>query len=184
MSISHENNNGQNLSQLRHLLSQYVLQRELFKDTSRLWARNLGRDDRVLSHWGKEARHPFLDEHFTHFMTRFVVDSFVDSMNRQCLQLNNSSSPSQQYPDYPVYFPLTDVFDASLPPGRGDKKLLRQVALALGLESSGRLLKRAMQFGTRIVNKHVAGTVEMTGELRLEDILNPQLMKQSHEKKL
>ena len=27
-----------------------------------MWLRNLGRDDRVVSDWGREARHPFLDE--------------------------------------------------------------------------------------------------------------------------
>ncbi|KAI5853015.1 asparagine synthase-domain-containing protein [Morchella snyderi] len=35
---------------------------ELQLDLSRLGQRNLGRDDRVLSHWGREARYPFLDE--------------------------------------------------------------------------------------------------------------------------
>ena len=37
------------------------LQQELDKDIKRLWKRNLGRDDRVLSDHGKEARFPFLD---------------------------------------------------------------------------------------------------------------------------
>lgn len=31
---------------------------------SRLWIRNLGRDDRVVASTGREARHPFLDEDF------------------------------------------------------------------------------------------------------------------------
>ena len=31
-------------------------------DRARLWLRNLGRDDRVVSDWGCEARYPFLDE--------------------------------------------------------------------------------------------------------------------------
>lgn len=35
---------------------------ELQLDLSRLGQRNLGRDDRVLAHWGREARYPFLDE--------------------------------------------------------------------------------------------------------------------------
>lgn len=37
---------------------------ELELDVARLGKRNLGRDDRVISHWGKEARFPFLDETF------------------------------------------------------------------------------------------------------------------------
>lgn len=35
---------------------------ELKLDVSRLGKRNLGRDDRVMSHWGKEVRFPYLDE--------------------------------------------------------------------------------------------------------------------------
>jgi asparagine synthetase B (glutamine-hydrolysing) len=35
---------------------------ELLLDVGRLGKRNLGRDDRVLAHWGKEVRFPFLDE--------------------------------------------------------------------------------------------------------------------------
>jgi len=36
---------------------------ELELDVSRLGKRNLGRDDRVISNWGREARFPYLDEH-------------------------------------------------------------------------------------------------------------------------
>ncbi|KAM3552362.1 hypothetical protein MY1884_007249, partial [Beauveria asiatica] len=35
---------------------------ELRLDVGRLGKRNLGRDDRAMSHWGREARFPFLDE--------------------------------------------------------------------------------------------------------------------------
>lgn len=35
---------------------------ELELDVNRLGKRNLGRDDRVISHWSKEARFPYLDE--------------------------------------------------------------------------------------------------------------------------
>lgn len=35
---------------------------ELELDLSRLGKRNLGRDDRVSAHWGKEIRYPYLDE--------------------------------------------------------------------------------------------------------------------------
>jgi len=37
---------------------------ELKLDVDRLGKRNLGRDDRVISHWGREARFPYLDETF------------------------------------------------------------------------------------------------------------------------
>jgi asparagine synthetase B (glutamine-hydrolysing) len=38
------------------------LVQELRLDVGRLGRRNLGRDDRAMSHWGKEVRFPFLDE--------------------------------------------------------------------------------------------------------------------------
>jgi len=38
------------------------LQNELEIELSRLWQRNLGRDDRQVSRYGREARFPFLDE--------------------------------------------------------------------------------------------------------------------------
>lgn len=37
---------------------------ELNLDIGRLGKRNLGRDDRAITNWGKEARFPFLDENF------------------------------------------------------------------------------------------------------------------------
>lgn len=37
---------------------------ELKLDVSRLGKRNLGRDDRAMSHWSREVRFPFLDEQF------------------------------------------------------------------------------------------------------------------------
>jgi len=40
------------------------LAEELTLDMQRMWLRNLGRDDRLVADWGKEARHPFLDEGF------------------------------------------------------------------------------------------------------------------------
>jgi asparagine synthetase B (glutamine-hydrolysing) len=39
-----------------------VLIDELALDFNRLGKRNLGRDDRVTAHWGREIRYPFLDE--------------------------------------------------------------------------------------------------------------------------
>ena len=40
---------------------------ELRLDVSRVAQRNLGRDDRVIAHWGKEVRLPYLDEKFVKY---------------------------------------------------------------------------------------------------------------------
>ena len=46
--------------------------------------------------------------------------------------------------------PLNLVCDFSLPPGQGDKRILRLVASRLGLGHASGLVKRAIQFGSRI----------------------------------
>ncbi|KAI8954433.1 asparagine synthase-domain-containing protein [Xylaria longipes] len=40
---------------------------ELRLDVSRIGQRNLGRDDRIMAHWGREVRFPYLDEEFVKF---------------------------------------------------------------------------------------------------------------------
>ncbi|KAI9752572.1 MAG: hypothetical protein M4579_005570 [Chaenotheca gracillima] len=46
---------------------------ELELDFRRLGKRNLGRDDRVISHWGKEARFPYLDEDLLRWVLQLPV---------------------------------------------------------------------------------------------------------------
>lgn len=100
-----------------------MLRGELDLDLNRLWERNLGRDDRIVSDHGREARFPYLDTN---------VMNFLKSL------------------------PLADVCNMALPPGVGDKQILRQIALRKGLETAGGLVKRAIQFGSRIA--HVSDT--------------------------
>ena len=59
---------------------------ELQLDWSRIGNRNLGRDDRVMSHWGKEVRYPYLDENFSQWVLNLPVwekcgfaSTYVDS---------------------------------------------------------------------------------------------------------
>ncbi|CAO2830204.1 unnamed protein product [Amaranthus hypochondriacus] len=50
-------------------------------------------------------------------------------------------------------FPLWDIADLSQPSGKGDKKILREVARLLGLHEAAILPKRAIQFGSRIAQE-------------------------------
>ncbi|CAG7974480.1 unnamed protein product [Penicillium salamii] len=94
---------------------------EIELDVSRLGSRNLGRDDRVLSHWGRETRFPFLDEEFV----AWVV-----------------SAPVWEKCGFGL--PGEDTLGID-----SEKLALRLVALRLGMESVAREKKRAIQFGAR-----------------------------------
>lgn len=96
-----------------------TLREELDLDIGRIWERNLGRDDRVLSDHGKEARFPFLDP---------IVMQFLAST------------------------PVNDICDFSMDPGQGDKRILRLVAQRMGMTTASGLVKRAIQFGSRIAH--------------------------------
>ncbi|GKY97199.1 hypothetical protein MPSEU_000678300 [Mayamaea pseudoterrestris] len=104
------------------------LRNELDLDLERIWERNLGRDDRVLSDTAHEARFPFLDPHVVCYLKEI---------------------------------PLDLVCDYGLPPGQGDKRILRLVAERLGLPAASIAVKRAIQFGSRmshVSDKHRYGS--------------------------
>lgn len=56
--------------------------REMDADLSRLWFRNLGRDDRLVCDHGKEVRHPFLDEDLVSFVTSLPLTEHVCDLSR------------------------------------------------------------------------------------------------------
>lgn len=95
---------------------------EIDLDVSRLGSRNLGRDDRVLSHWGRETRFPFLDEEFVAWVLGLPV----------WVKCGFGLAQTEATAD----------IDA-------EKLALRLVALRLGLLRVSREKKRAIQFGAR-----------------------------------
>lgn len=107
-----------------------------------LTSRNLGRDDRIISDHGKESRYPYLDE---------KVMGFARNMAKSTLCTSAPLPSSSEV-----------LCDLSLPPGVGDKLLLRSAAKLLGLAQSSTLVKRAIQFGTRIANRKQSGSNTFT----------------------
>lgn len=101
---------------------------EIQLDVSRLGQRNLGRDDRVLSHWGRETRFPYLDEEFVAWVLR---------------------APVWEKCGFGLAEPLNKHDKRDLKRIDKEKMALRLVALRLGLVSVAREKKRAIQFGAR-----------------------------------
>jgi asparagine synthetase B (glutamine-hydrolysing) len=88
---------------------------ELKLDVGRLGRRNLGRDDRVMAHWGREVRFPYLDEG----LVKWAVECPVW---QKC------------------YFSTDETHDG-IEPG---KRVLRLLAEDLGMTSVAREKKRAV----------------------------------------
>ena len=96
---------------------------ELDLDFKRLGKRNLGRDDRVISHWGKEVRYPYLDE-------EVVKWALTAPVWEKCGFGGTNGADEEK----------------GLEPG---KKVLRLVAWKLGIRGVAAEKKRAIQFGAR-----------------------------------
>ncbi|RMD42813.1 hypothetical protein DV735_g2388, partial [Chaetothyriales sp. CBS 134920] len=114
---------------------------ELHLDISRIGQRNLGRDDRVMSHWGKEVRFPYLDEDFMDFALQLPVWEKVGFREKTRL-LRHSDERAKV---------AVEVAD-DLPP---DKMVLRLAAWKLGLRGTAAERKRAIQFGARTAKMEI-----------------------------
>lgn len=101
---------------------------ELDIDFKRLGKRNLGRDDRVISHWGKEVRYPYLDEEVVKWALKTPVWEKCG---------------------------FGDESAEGLEPG---KKVLRLVAWKLGMRGVAAEKKRAIQFGARTAKMEAGQT--------------------------
>ena len=103
---------------------------ELELDVGRLGKRNLGRDDRVISQWGKEGRYPFLDE-------KVVAWAMEKGVWEKCDFEKRKDGVGR------------DVG------GEGGKKVLRLVAQMLGMPTVAGEKKRAVQFGARTAKMEI-----------------------------
>ncbi|KAM7215997.1 asparagine synthetase [Rhypophila decipiens] len=105
---------------------------ELLRDISRLGKRNLGRDDRAMSHWSKEVRFPFLDERLVGWAMQ---------------------APAWDKCDFENGDEITGI--------EAGKRVLRLLALELGMAGVAKEKKRAIQFGARTA-KMESGRVKGT----------------------
>jgi len=110
------------------------LSAEMQLDVDRLGERNLGRDDRVIAHWGREVRFPFLDEN----VVKWAVEKGVGEICGFGLEPLESESACENKTEEDDG---RDIEDAKL--------VLRLLALKLGMRVVAREKKRAIQFGAR-----------------------------------
>ncbi|KAI6790462.1 hypothetical protein KC363_g7107 [Hortaea werneckii] len=108
---------------------------ELELDVARLGKRNLGRDDRVISHWGREVRFPFLDEKVLMWALRAPVVEKCGFGEAKEGEARVEGAGSED-----------DAASQGLTP---EKKVLRCLAWRLGMRGVAREKKRAIQFGAR-----------------------------------
>ncbi|KAE8376534.1 asparagine synthase-domain-containing protein [Aspergillus bertholletiae] len=116
---------------------------EIDLDVSRLGKRNLGRDNRVIAHWGREARFPYLDEDFVSWVVQAPVWEKCGFGLAEPEGNDSTISTSDIDPE---------------------KRALRLVALKLGMPNVAREKKRAIQFGSRTA-KMEKGRVKGTDAL-------------------
>ena len=112
------------------------LLQELEFDFRRLGKRNLGRDDRVISHWGKEARYPYLDEVLVSEVLRMPVW-------KKC-GFGQALSTVAENEQNPVLEPA--------------KLVLRLLAWKLQMSGVAAESKRAIQFGARTAKMETGRT--------------------------
>ncbi|KAK6457338.1 glucosamine 6-phosphate synthetase [Scheffersomyces xylosifermentans] len=107
------------------------LSAELIYDINVIHRRNLGRDDRVISSWGKELRYPYLDEKFISIVINEIHPNLKFHFGFESVTSKKNKVPRI------VMKPIR-------------KYLLRQLAAkVLGLEWVKDELKRAIQFGAK-----------------------------------
>ncbi|RAH72083.1 asparagine synthetase domain-containing protein [Aspergillus aculeatinus CBS 121060] len=118
---------------------------EINLDVNRLGKRNLGRDNRVIAHWGREARFPFLDEDFVSWVVQLPVWEKCGFGTTAASETTSEEEDAEAGID-------------------SEKKALRLVALRLGMTNVAREKKRAIQFGSRTA-KMEKGRVKGTDAL-------------------
>lgn len=115
---------GYSRYRVAYLRGEYsAVQEEMYLDQQRLWIRNLGRDDRIVSSEHKELRTPFL-----YFPLWNYCNSIPIEFNARMTEINDKKVWS-------------------------NKLVLRSIAEKIGLTTCAQLTKRAIQFGTGIAKE-------------------------------
>lgn len=132
---------------------------ELHVDIQNIGKRNCGRDDRIISHWGKEIRQPFLDDSIVAWACSLPVEqklAVVDVGVKREIVAHAEPEPTRSI--------NRSTSEHASPTFLPDKTILRILAHNLGLIEVAGEKKRAIQFGSRSA-KMVSGRTKGTDEV-------------------
>ncbi|GEQ68432.1 hypothetical protein JCM33374_g2100 [Metschnikowia sp. JCM 33374] len=110
------------------------LAESLVHDINVIYERNLGRDDRAMSSWGKELRYPYLDRNFV----KWVIGDVSPQMKVSFEWVTQRTKKGEK---------RAMKFDR--------KYILRRLAENLGLHLASKEIKRAIQFGAKSAKMEV-----------------------------
>ncbi|KAM9935703.1 hypothetical protein OXX80_004732 [Metschnikowia pulcherrima] len=110
------------------------LSQSLIHDIDVIYERNLGRDDRAMSSWGKELRYPYLDQSFIRWV--------IEEVNPKLKMIFEWKTQKTKKGEKRVM-----SFER--------KYLLRKLAERLGLNLASKEAKRAIQFGAKSAKMEV-----------------------------
>lgn len=111
----------------------YELSQSLLHDINVIYQRNLGRDDRAISSWGKELRYPYLDNDVVEFSAK-VPSHYKVRFEWTTIQTKKGAKRTKIY---------------------SRKFLLRELCRSLGLPMAAGEEKRAIQFGAKLAKLEV-----------------------------
>ncbi|KGQ95842.1 hypothetical protein MEU_02243 [Candida albicans P37005] len=121
------------------------LQESLNYDISIIHQRNLSRDDRVISCWGKELRYPYLDENFIDWVIQNIPPQLKFKYKYEYSTTTTTTTPTTTTPT--VSTKKSNKNKLTFIPTR--KYILRQLANYLQMSYVSIELKRAIQFGAK-----------------------------------
>ena len=129
--IFNKKENANTSNQNGHLYKE--LQESLNYDISIIHKRNLSRDDRVISCWGKELRYPYLDQDFINWVIQNIPPELKFKYE---YTLSNNKKKKSNNNNKLTFIPTR-------------KYILRQLANYLQMPYVSLELKRAIQFGAK-----------------------------------
>lgn len=113
------------------------LSKSLLHDITIIYERNLGRDDRAISSWGKELRYPYLDNDVVEFSTNCIDPHYKVKFDWTTVKTKKGEKRTKLY---------------------SRKYILRELARCLGLDKAADEVKRAIQFGAKSAKLEVGNS--------------------------